>query len=104
MLQAVFGDVALKPDRLGSDQLHVVHVLLGQAEDALDPFDVFPVLLHIKGPHIGEDHAIVIRLGEILEDHLPQPLDGAAPELVENFENRFDHHVIVEQPQFGNFR
>ena len=32
VLQAVFRDIALEADLLGGDQLHIVHILLGEAE------------------------------------------------------------------------
>ena len=104
MAQTVFCGIALEAHFLRGDQLHVVDILFLQSENGLDVLQIVPVRLHIKCPHKGEDHAVVVTFGELLEDHVAQPLDDVTPEGTEYLQHGLDHHVVVEQPQGCDLR
>jgi len=102
--QAILGAVALQTNLLGSDQFHNVHRAALLFENLAQPGHIVPVRLFAEGPHIGENHAVVVRPGEFLKHHLAQPVHRLAIIGAEELDHRLDAHVVVEQFHGCNLR
>ena len=97
MLQAVFRTVSGETHFLGSDELHIVYVLLLKLEYGLHLFQIIPVRRHIKGPHKRENQTILVRFCEFLEYDASELLYYITPEAAEDLQHRFDHHCGCER-------
>ena len=101
MKKAVLGLVPFKPYRPVRHKLDVVNGPAGGLEFVGNVLNIIPILLHVKRPHVGEDHPLKIGLQKRLKDVLTKLVDKRTHAPSEQLDDRLDGHMVMKQPEVG---